>query len=647
MMRDVPNGTVVDGRYEIERRIGSGGMADVYLASDRQLGRKVAMKMLHRRFAEDTEFLERFRREASSAAGLQHPNVVGIFDRGEWDGTSYIAMEYLEGRTLKAVITEEGPLDPIRAIDIVVQVLRAARFAHKRGIIHRDLKPHNVIVDHDGRAKVTDFGIARAGASDMTQTGSIMGTAQYLSPEQAQGVPVTGQSDLYSIGIMLYEELTARVPFDGESAVTIALKQVNETAIVPSADNAAVSPELDAIVMRLLAKDPAERFPDADAAIQALDRCRGHLAAGPVQEGGATAAFRTLPPAVMALPLDPAHRLTPPEGDEEVSRANRWWIVALVVLVVLIGAFFGIRALTTKEQAIVPDGTGKPVQAALAILQNAGFQTQVERVTSSAPRDRVLRQDPQPRSRVDKGSTVTLTVSNGPGTSAVPDLVGQGRLAARRALTKAGFKIAERRSNSDTVTTDRVISTAPDAGASVERGSTVTLVISSGKQRVTVASVVGQDVDDARSTLDDLGLKISTKEVASDSQDPGTVLAQDPAGGTSVAKGSSVTLTVAKAPEDVAVPDVSGKDESAAINALGDAGLVPNEVTQPVQTAEEDGQVLSQSPKSGKKVKKGSRVTITVGRFDPSLDPEGTDTTTTTTPATTTTAPAPAVPGNR
>jgi eukaryotic-like serine/threonine-protein kinase len=216
--------TIVDGRYRVLRRIGSGGMADVYCAEDLQLGRQVALKVLHGRFAEDDEFVERFRREASSAAGLNHQHVVSVYDRGEWDGTYYIAMEFLDGRSLKAVIQQEAPLDPERAIDLTLQVLRAARFAHRRGIIHRDLKPHNVIVDEEGRAKVTDFGIARAGASDMTQTGSIMGTAQYLSPEQAQGFAVSEPSDLYSVGIILYELLTGRVPFEGESAVTIALK---------------------------------------------------------------------------------------------------------------------------------------------------------------------------------------------------------------------------------------------------------------------------------------------------------------------------------------------------------------------------------------------------------------------------------------
>ena len=269
-MSGIARDTMVDGRYRVLNRIGSGGMADVWCADDTQLGRKVALKLLHPRFAADDEFVERFRREASSAAGLQHPNVVGIFDRGEWDGNYYIAMEYLPGRSLKQLVRDHGALDPALAVSLVVQVLKAARFAHRRGIVHRDIKPHNVIVDEEGRAKVTDFGIARAGASDMTETGSIMGTAQYLSPEQAQGKPVDARSDLYSIGVLLYELLTGRVPFDGDSPVTIALKHVSEDPVPPGQLNPAVSPALDAVVMRAMAKDPAQRFQDADAFAAAL-----------------------------------------------------------------------------------------------------------------------------------------------------------------------------------------------------------------------------------------------------------------------------------------------------------------------------------------------------------------------------------------
>src|ERR1700734_3139954 len=240
-MPEIARDTLIDGRYRVVRRLGTGGMADVYLAEDQQLGRKVALKLLHRRFAEDPGFVERFRREAQAAASLQHPNVVSVFDRGAFDGTYYIAMEYLQGRTLKRLIREEAPLEVNRAIDITIQILKAARFAHRRGVIHRDLKPHNVIIDDNDHVKVTDFGIARAGASDMTETGSIMGTAQYLSPEQAQGHPVSGGSDLYSIGVVLYEMLTGRVPFDGESQVTIALKHVSGAPVPPSRFNPKVS----------------------------------------------------------------------------------------------------------------------------------------------------------------------------------------------------------------------------------------------------------------------------------------------------------------------------------------------------------------------------------------------------------------------
>ena len=271
LMQRIERDTLIDGRYRVLKpaRLGRDGRR-VLRRGHRSSGRSVAVKLLYRRFAEDEEFVERFRREASSAAGLQHPNIVGVFDRGEWDGTYYIAMEYLQGHTLKQLVREHGAMPPDLAVDITIQVLRAAKFAHKRGVVHRDIKPHNVILDEEGRAKVTDFGIARAGASDMTETGSIMGTAQYLSPEQAQGQPVSPRSDLYSIGVMLYELLTGRVPFDAESPVTIALKHVSEPPLPPSELNPAIPPALEAVVLRALEKDPARRFADADEFVAAL-----------------------------------------------------------------------------------------------------------------------------------------------------------------------------------------------------------------------------------------------------------------------------------------------------------------------------------------------------------------------------------------
>ena len=415
--------TVVDERYKVLNRIGSGGMADVYCAEDLQLGRRVALKLLYRRFAEDEEFVERFRREASSAAGLQHPNVVAVFDRGEFDGTYYIAMEYLEGRSLKQLVRQEGALDPDRAIDLVIQILKAARFAHRRGIVHRDIKPHNVIVDDEGRAKVTDFGIARAGASDMTETGSIMGTAQYLSPEQAQGHPVDARADLYSIGVVLYELLTGRVPFDAESAVTIALKQVSEEPVPPSEFNPAVSDQLEDVVMRALQKDPAYRFADAEEFIVALEA--GARDPGRDRRVHADrAAHRDLPRAA---------------GRGRGPRARRPPQPPLAAV-----AAAPARARGDRDRRLPAAGAGEGRGAevvglrsatAAQILQNRGFEVNVENVRSdSVPADRVATQRPQPGQEADEGSTVTIIVSSGPGRRDDPVrarlAAGDGRAAA-------------------------------------------------------------------------------------------------------------------------------------------------------------------------------------------------------------------------
>src|SRR5256714_10572623 len=316
-------------------------MADVYCAQDSHLGREVAIKVLHRRFARDREFVERFKREASAAASLNHPNVVNVFDRGEHDGTYYIAMENLPGRTLKEIIQQEAPMGQRRTIDLGIQILNAAGFGHKRGVIHRDFKPHNVIVGPDDRLKVTDFGIARAGASEMTEPGAMMGTAQYSSPEQAQGHYVEASSDLYSIGIVLYEMLTGRVPFEGESAVAIALKHVSEQPAPIRSVRLDVHPVLEAAVMRALAKDPAQRYRNADEFITALQSARAAVEAG--GNGQDTAGF----PPVAPPPAGP------PAPVQTAERRNRWpWILAALLLV---AAGLGIGyAVTRPEQVIVP-----------------------------------------------------------------------------------------------------------------------------------------------------------------------------------------------------------------------------------------------------------------------------------------------------
>src|SRR5215213_10056983 len=376
-MADVAEGTVVDGRYRVQRRIGSGGMADVYLADDSQLGREVALKVLHRRFARDREFVERFRREASAAAGLQHPNVVSVFDRGEYDGTYYIAMEYLPGRTLKEVIRDEAPIDQLRAIAFGIQILQAAAFAHRRGVIHRDFKPHNVIVGGDDRLKVTDFGIARAGASEMTETGSIMGTAQYLSPEQAQGQRVGAASDLYSIGVIMYELLAGRVPFTGDSAVSIALKHVSDQPPRLRELRPDVHPRLEQAIGRALVKDPAQRYASADEFIAALEQARTAIASG---DNGAPAGTSTwMPP--------------PPPGDEEDVRGKRWPFVVLALLLLGLALAAALwHPWTGPDQKTVPTVVGATGKRAATVLRKAGFKVTTRGVQSDVKPGRVVSQ---------------------------------------------------------------------------------------------------------------------------------------------------------------------------------------------------------------------------------------------------------------
>jgi eukaryotic-like serine/threonine-protein kinase len=621
--------TVVDGRYRVLNRIGSGGMADVYCAEDLQLGRKVALKVMHSRFAEDPEFVERFRREARNAAGLNHQNVVSVYDRGEWDGNYYIAMEFLDGRSLKQLVQQHGALHPEDAIDLTVQVLRAARFAHRRGVIHRDIKPHNVIVDEEGRAKVTDFGIARAGASDMTQTGSILGTAQYLSPEQAQGHAVDATSDLYSIGIMLWELLTGRVPFDGESAVSIALKQVNERPVPPSTLNPAVTPELEAVVLRALEKDPARRFPDADAFIAALEHARASLY-GP-------------PSAVEERVVHDTGYLPPPPLEElyEEDAGSRWWLWLLALLLitaVAVGGYLLYNRSSGPAQATVPDVVGTDQAAAITALQHQGFQTRsVSKTSSDQAKGTVIKTDPGPNEKADKGSVVTLTVSGGPGTAKIPTVGGLSRADARARLQNAGFEIRDDDAKSDTVPSGDAIRTRPKSGTTLEKGQTVTLVLSSGKPQVSVPDVTGQSFDQASQELTSAGFKVQRNDQVSASEDPGTVLKQNPGAGAKVDKGSTVQVAVAKQPQDVEVPDVTGETQADAVQRLSQDGFEIKIVEQQVPTQDDDGHVIDQNPPGGERHKRGSTVTLTVAKFDPAA--AGQTTTTPTDPGTTTTTP--------
>ena len=592
-MSNVREGSVVDGRYRVERRIGSGGMADVWLADDLHLPRRVALKVLHAHFARDPEFIERFRREAESAAALQHTNIVPIFDRGQVEDTYYIAMAYLDGSTLRELINIG--LTPVESVAIVRQILEAAGFAHSHGVIHRDLKPLNVIVDSSGKATVTDFGIARAGASDMTEAGSVMGTASYLSPEQAQGVEVGPESDLYSVGVVLYECLSGRVPFEGETAVAVALRQATEDPLPPSAYNPSVSPALDAVVMRALARNPVNRFPDAYTFIDALDQAMAH-------------------PDVVYV---------------EPEKKKIWpWLLAVLFVVLLALAIIGLTRSNTVD---VPDVTGNRLDTAISLLRDDGYSvSEVKHVNRPVQRDVVLEQNPSGETDRDcallgwfcSKPDVQLTVSDGPGKTEVPDVSGDPADEAQQTLEDAGFDVTATDQSSADVEAGIVIDTDPAAGESVQAGSEITMYVSSGVKQVAVPPLVGLTLAAAAQRIAAKGLEYNSTEEESD-RPAGEVISQSPDAGTKVDPGSTIEMVVSSGQPDtsVTVPSVVGKTQSEAESMLTGLGLVVTVQDQDTTIEPQDGRVIDQSPDSGTSLPAGSQIVITVGNYTPDTGP--------------------------
>jgi eukaryotic-like serine/threonine-protein kinase len=612
-------GQMVADRYRLIRRLGSGGMADVWLAEDQELGRQVALKFLLERFAQDRPFVERFRREATAAAGLQHPNVVGIYDRGEWEGVHYIAMEYVDGASLRDLIARG--LSVPEAVEIVRQILAGVGFAHERGIVHRDLKPLNVLVDRDGRARVADFGIARAGASEITQAGSVLGTAQYLSPEQAQGREVTPASDLYSVGVLLYEALTGRLPFEAETPVAVALKQISERPRPPRELNPEVSPALEAVVLRALAKDPANRFSSASEFRRALDAAEANP-----QATEATALIpAAAPPAAAeaaAAPEAPAPEGTPEEEERGWRRWLHGWRLAALVAALLLLAFavVAVFALTRSEQVNVPTVIGQDRDSAVALLQGRGFQVNVLPRPACAEADQVIEQDPAAGEQADEGSTVTLTVSIEQQVT-VPPVQNLSAARARERLRDADLLIVQRPRFSDTVRAGRAIATDPAAGSEVPCESSVTLLVSRGADLALVPSVVGLQQSTAQSRLEARGFVVDVDTRNADEPE-GEVIDQSPGEGSRIEEGSRVTIVVSTGAGSVVVPDVVGQPETTARSTLLSRGVTNLRIVErPTEEESEDGIVIDQAPGPGTRILSTDQVTIFVGEFVPPPEP--------------------------
>src|SRR6476646_10480565 len=619
-----------DKRYVIKRKLGSGGMADVYLAEDQELGRRVALKLLDDRHASDEQFVERFRREAQSAAGLNHPNIVSIFDRGRAEGTYYIAMEFLDGRTLKELLVRNGPTPIPIAIDYARQILGALAFAHRNGIIHRDIKPHNIVVGGDGRLKVTDFGIARSGASQMTEVGSIVGTAQYLSPEQARGAPVDPRSDLYSLGIVLYEMLTGRVPFTGETPVEIAMKHLSQVPEPPSELRQNVPHDLDAVVMRALAKDPEQRYSSAEEMDADLARVARGVAVSretedamtQVLSGAGIASAQTMiqrPRTTVAPPPAPPAYRSPGYYDyEEPPRGRSFW-PWLIALGLIVAGGIGGWFLYTKIQDQLSENTPVAVPDVMLLQQDlaklkieeAGLTAVVVKGTSDtvAP-GQVSGENPPSGTKIGKGSTVTLTVSTGKPKVAVPNVVGQDITSALTSLASAGLQPKIRRIFSgqqpDTVTAQQ-----PHAGDQVVKGTVIHINVSRGAKPVPVPDVTGQPFANAKSALEGQGFQVGREDIQSD-MPQGVVVAENPPQGTSVPKGTKITLSVSKGPATTQVPDVTGQNQANAEAILTGAGLTPTVVYDPVTDPSQDGIVQSEDPPPGSDAKAGEVIIIHV-----------------------------------
>jgi beta-lactam-binding protein with PASTA domain len=637
------NQVIFNGRYELHRRLGRGGMAEVYLARDQLLDRPVAVKVLFPALATDAGFVERFRREAQAAANLQHPNIVSVFDWGEANGTYFIVMEYVEGHTLAEMLRDEGRLHPDRAAEITADIAAALGFAHRNRVVHRDVKPGNVLITRDGGVKVADFGIARAlsDSSDqnLTKTGSVMGTATYFSPEQARGAPVDPRSDIYSLGCVLYEMSTGHPPFAGDSAVAIAYKHVQENPVPPRRIDASLPETLEAITLKCLAKNPANRYPSAEDLRADLrryldgSRIMAEPVLAPPVDPGATGVMAPTGYDQTALVAGPVGYQRGRDGydeygeyddyqDEEQPKRSKWFLAALILLLLTLAGLLFLLARNFSqddepqtEMVAVPYVIGQPLEAAQAALEAEGFEVSTVNENSDRPANEVIEQDPAQGEEAEEGSTVTLTVSQGPAPVAVPNVVGKTETEASQLLSAAGFIVNPVPTENADVEEGVVISQDPPGGEAAP-GSTVTINVSSGSGSIGVPSVAGLSEADARAALQGAGFtNITTSQEASQDVPAGSVIRSDPAQGAEVPADQAITLVISSGAETVTVPNVEDLTEQNARTALEGAGLVVQVSEQDTNKPDEDGVVIRQSPAGNAQARRGDTVTIFVARF--------------------------------
>jgi serine/threonine-protein kinase len=622
-------GQVFSNRYEIEREVARGGMAEVYLARDQLLNRPVALKVLFPEYAREPSFVERFRREAQAAANLNHPNIVAIYDWGQEGGTYFIVMEYVEGRSLRDLLRAEGPLDPHEAAEIAAEIAAALAFAHRSGVVHRDVKPGNVLITRNGNVKVTDFGIARAGTSDaLTQTGSVMGTATYFSPEQAQGQMVDGRSDVYSLGVVLYEMVTGVAPFTGDSPVSVAYKHVREDPPAPSRRNPEVPPELEQIILTAMAKDPNLRYQTADDMRSDLLRFRRGrpLAAAPV-----TALVTEVPSATVAQAAGAyaaAATIATPRVDDRgryaegptYERKRRPWITTTLVLLGLAAAialilFAAIKLGDKQSHVTVPNEVGKQVTAAQQSLQAQHLIPAITKVADSRTAGLVINQNPAAGTNVAKDSTVKLFVSSGAALKTIPpDIVNETYDAAQKELSSLLFVVQRHDQASDTVPPNLVISSTPAPGTQAPQGSIVVLVVSSGPQQFVIPDLTGDTLDQAKAELTSVGFTggFNSAQEASATVPVGIYTRTDPPKGTKLAKNKPITIYTSSGPATTAVPSVIGQPVAAAQTTLTNSGF-KSSIVYTFDDANV-GIVLDQSPPPNSLEAPGTNIVLTVGK---------------------------------